>query len=941
MKKTKNKFEPHKQNNIKNNNERKNQISCFYCNARSVINKTDELELYVVEENPDLICITESWANANIGDGEINMNGYTVFRRDRKNRIGGGVLLYVKNNIKAIHRTDLENDECEMVWCELLNGKEKTLVGVCYRSPGSSVEEDRALFRMLGNVKDSKAMIVGDFNFGDINWERQEATGQSKEFLDSVNDNFLYQHVNEETRGRNILDLVLSSEENMVVGLEVGEPFGTSDHRVIRWTLAVGKDMDRKKKVLNYFGADYDKIREKAKDIKWTELLDVTDIDQAWENFKRAIDQLKTEHIPVKKAVQSKCKWGTRETTKCRRAKEKAWKNYRILKTDESYRQYTHKLNNANRANKTAQQNFEKKLAENIKNNSKSFYAYIRNKQRTKDKVGPLKDQNGELLVEDQKNAELLNGYFSSVFTQEDVSNIPEPKIMFKGDNNEKLTELQVTPKEVLGKLENLKVDKSPGGDNIHPKLLYELRGALAEPIAKLYNFSLSTGVVPTDWKEATITALFKKGNRSEPGNYRPVSLTSIVCKLLESINKDRIVMHLNTFNLINTTQHGFRKGRSCLTNLLEYLETVTKFLDDGVPVDVIYLDFAKAFDKVPHARLLKKLEAHGIGGQYARWIKNWLADRKQRVNINGKVSGWAEVKSGVPQGSVLGPLLFLIFINDIDEGIISKIWKFADDSKICNKVCNEADTEIISGDLKKLFQWSEDWQMLFNVDKCIVLHMGSRNQRGKYEMGGKELNSVEQERDLGVIIHQNGKSSAQCSVAAMKANQVLGMIKRNIKWKNMGVMVRLYKALVRPRIEYCVQAWNPNLEKDKILLERVQRRATKMIVGLGNMSYEERLKRTGLTTLEERRKRGDLIETFKMVKGLNDVDYTKFFQISVHNKTRGNSLKLEKKQCRNNIRQSFFSQRIVSEWNKLPEEVVAAETVNAFKNRLDKWRKG
>ena len=136
----------------------KNQISCFYCNARSVINKTDELELYVVEENPDLICITESWANANIGDGEINMNGYTVFRRDRKNRIGGGVLLYVKNNIKAIHRTDLENDECEMVWCELLNGKEKTLVGVCYRNPGSSVEEDRALFRMLGNVKDSKAM---------------------------------------------------------------------------------------------------------------------------------------------------------------------------------------------------------------------------------------------------------------------------------------------------------------------------------------------------------------------------------------------------------------------------------------------------------------------------------------------------------------------------------------------------------------------------------------------------------------------------------------------------------------------------------------------------------------------------------------------------------------------------------------------------------------
>ena len=264
------------------------------------------------------------------------------------------------------------------------------------------------------------------------------------------------------------------------------------------------------------------------------------------------------------------------------------------------------------------------------------------------------------------------------------------------------------------------------------------------------------------------------------------------MCKILESIIKDSTVEHLNTFNLINATQHGFRKVRSCLTNLLEYLETVTKFLDEGVPVDVIYLEFAKAFDKVPHARLLKKLEAHGIGGQYAKWIKNWLADRRQRVNINGMVSGWAEVKSGVLQGSVLEPLLFLIFINDIDNGIISKIWKFADDSKICNKVCNEADAETIRGDFRKLFQWSEDWQMLFNIDKCIVLHMGSRNQRGKYEMGGKELKSVKQERDLGVIIHQNGKSSTQCSVAAMKANQVLGMI-------NLSMVKGVVKLPLRP----------------------------------------------------------------------------------------------------------------------------------------------
>jgi ribonuclease P/MRP protein subunit RPP40 len=899
------------------------------------------LELYVVEEKPDLICITESWTNETIVDAEINFTGYTLFRKDRKNRVGGGVLLYVRNNIKAVHRTDLENEVCEMLWCELHDGKERTLIGVCYRSPSCNVHEDNELFKMLGNVKDRNAIVVGDFNFGEIDWIGQVATGQSQVFLDSVNDNFLHQHVEHETRGQNILDLVLSTEENMVQNLEVGEPFGNSDHRIIRWKLVLNKEIDEGKEMHNYFKADYDKIRKEAEGINWMDLIGEDSINKDWENVKATLDKLKMDYIPIRRQNRNKCKWANRETTKCRRAKEKAWKKYRMLKDDATYEKYKNKLSAANKSNKEAQKDFEKRLAKNIKNDSKSFFAYIRSKQRTKDKVGPLRHQDGALVIDDQDGADLLNKYFSSVFTQEDLTNVPEPKIMFQGRSEQKLTELRVSTKEVLIKLEKLKVDKSPGGDNIHPKLLFELKLVLAEPIAKLFNKSLSTGEVPTDWKDATITALFKKGNRSEPGNYRPVSLTSILCKILESIIKDKIVEHLQVFNLINDSQHGFMKGRSCLTNLLEYLETVTKLLDEGVPVDVIYLDFAKAFDKVPHARLLKKLEAHGIGGHFTRWIKNWLGGRRQRVNINGKLSGWANVMSGVPQGSVLGPLLFLIFINDIDDGIMSKIWKFADDSKICSSVVDETDAELVQKDLKNLFNWSEDWQMLFNIDKCIVLHMGCKNQMHRYELGGKELKSVEQERDLGIIIHQNGKSAAQCTIAANKANQVLGMIRRNIKWKNQEVIVRLYKALVRPKIEYCVQAWSPNLEKDKLLLEKVQRRATKMIEGFGRLSYDERLRRTGLTTLEERRIRGDLIETFKMVKGISKVDHTKFFSISEHNRTRGNTYKLEKKQCNTNIRSSFFSQRIVNYWNGLPEEVVSAESVNTFKNRLDKWKAG
>ena len=193
-------------------------------------------------------------------------------------------------------------------------------------------------------------------------------------------------------------------------------------------------------------------------------------------------------------------------------------------------------------------------------------------------------------------------------------------------------------------------------------------------------------------------------------------------------------------------------------------------------------------------------------------------------MNINGKASNCVNVLSGVPQGSVLGLLLFLIYINDIDDGIISKIWKFADDTKICKNIKNEGDVEILRNDLKQLYKWSEDWQMLFNLDKCVVIHMGNKNQKCLYELGGQNLKSVEQERDLGIIMHNSGKTSEQCTMAANKANQILGMIKRNIKWKDKYIITKLYKTLVRPKLEFCVQAWCPELKKDQEVLERVQR---------------------------------------------------------------------------------------------------------------------
>ena len=286
----------------------------------------------------------------------------------------------------------------------------------------------------------------------------------------------------------------------------------------------------------------------------------------------------------------------------------------------------------------------------------------------------------------------------------------------------------------------------------------------------------------------------------------------------MESILRDAIVDHLSVNKLLLPSQHGFMKSKSCLTNLLEYLDTLTKLVDEGHSVDIIYCDFAKAFDKVPHQRLLIKMKAHGIQGEVLKWVEEWLSGRKQRVVLNGKTSGWSSVTSGVPQGSCLGPTLFLIFINCIDNcintitGIISK---FADDTKVGRVVANENDREELQREIDNLMDWTKKWQMEFNASKCKVIHFGKKNPGYSYTMGGYApagvvLEAVEEEKDVGVMISNTLKPSSQCSKAAKKANQVLGQMVRAFHYRDKQTWIKLYKTYVRCHLEYSIQAWSP-----------------------------------------------------------------------------------------------------------------------------------
>ena len=618
--------------------------------------------------------------------------------------------------------------------------------------------------------------------------------------------------------------------------------------------------------------------------------------------------------------------------------KQTMWRVYRRTRKDEDYAKYKEALNAATTEIRQSKRSYEQKLACNIKNDSKSFYAYVRSKQNVQDKVGPLEDSAGNIISQGFLMAEDLNGYFISVFTKEDISSLPVADAKFQGAKSDYLGPLVVTPELVAKKIKAMKDNKSPGVDGIPPKLLMETVEQISIPLARVFNLSLKEGVVPFEWKEANIIPLFKKGSRNKSENYRPVSLTSVICKLLERLIKDHMVDFLVKHKLLNSSQHGFLKARSCLTNMLCFLEEITKWIDVGSPVDIIYLDFQKAFDKVPHQRLLLKLKAHGIGDSITDWIEQWLTDRRQRVVVDGEVSNWKSVLSGVPQGSVLGPILFLIYINDLDDSITSNVLKFADDTKLFRKVNTDGDKQHLQNDLDRLVKWSEKWQMLFNFGKCKCLHTGHRNLNVNYRMGDTVLGTTVKEKDLGVTISADMKVSEQCGIAASKGNQILGLIRRNITYKGKKLIIPLYKAIVRPHLEYCIQAWRPYRKKDIDTLERIQRRATKMIPELRDLSYEERLKECGLTTLETRRLRGDQIEVFKILNGYENIDRNMFFSLKKDSRTRGHEVKLVKDQCRLDIRKHSFSQRTINEWNKLSTDCVTASSVNMFKNKVDTY---
>ena len=392
--------------------------------------------------------------------------------------------------------------------------------------------------------------------------------------------------------------------------------------------------------------------------------------------------------------------------------------------------------------------------------------------------------------------------------------------------------------------------------------------------------------------------------------------------------------------------KNGFVKHKSCFTNLLESHNAWTGALDSGFGIDVIYLDYSKAFDSVPHLRLISKLQAYGIRGNLLKWIKNFLIGRQQKVILNGSSSQWTEVTSGVPQGSVLGPLLFILYVNDITDGVQSSLEMFADDSKLYRIIQNPCDTDTLQHDLNYISNWSKLWLLNFNTTKCSVMHLG-RHDRATYTLFNLATNSntllqpTTEQKDLGVWTTPSMNFSVHCQKAASKANQALGMIKRNFKYMSKSSLMILYKTFVRPHLEYCAPIWNPRYCKDIDTLEKVQRRATKLVPSISALSYESRLNQLQLHSLYCRRQRSDLIEVYKIMNNQYLTNPDNIFTRAPGSTTRGHTLKLFKPRVNTTVRQHFFNSRVITYWNNLPQDVISAKSTSAFKFKLDNyWNK-
>ena len=903
------------------------------------------------------------------------MQNYTIFRKDRK--IGtrkGGVITYIRNDLveEAVELASYSRNNCEH---QIIHLARRNLIIVnLYRPPATNLEHFRNQITAINEEIDKigsplpTIIAMGDFNFPTINWARNELTRlrSAAPLMDLMEKYALENYIDAPTRDNNILDLFLTNDAEMVKHVEVMKNERImSDHNIAIITTGINLHdrpnnrsiIENRLQKLNFLSdrIDWNLIETDLVATNWTETLTNMNCKQSYNIITNIMTQI------CEKFIQPKRKQGPyRRIPRDRKILLRKGKRYRRqLRQPHNSQQIqvlNRKLSQLNGAIQLSHEkeakNKEKQAIRKIKENPKYFWCYANNKSKLKTRIGPF-IKNGNLITDAIEKCNLLKDHFDSVYSVPKYSKEENERFVIENYETGELRDIDFNEEDLRQAMSELRPTSSSGPDGIHAKLLNKCKDVLKKPLKIIWRKSMDEGTIPEDMKHGNINPAYKNTEESQKsivGCHRPITLTSHCIKVFGKVVHSYIDSYARSKCLYNKNQHGFRKGRSCLSQLLDHHSQIVHQLCNNEAVDVIYLDFAKAFDKVDHGVLLRKLVKLGIGGKLLRWIHCFITNRTQSVLVDGKESSISEVKSGVPQGTVLGPLLFLIYIADIDDDLqYTKTASFADDTRILKGVKQISDCEQLQEDLNKVYDWARINNMHFNEAKFELLQYGKQNYSFpsfKYNTAtGIEIKENSTVKDLGITIQDNAKFDTQLNNIVIKCRRIAGYILRTFKTREQNVMIHLFKMLILPIAEYCSQLWSPTYEGDILKIENIQRSFTKRISGMEDKNYVQRLSELSLYSLQRRRERYQIIYIWKILNNLVPNFSNPAFEVKMTSS--------ERYEIRNGmlctIPRSPISQKELYErsfivrgpklFNKIPREIREFQgNLATFKDKLDNF---
>ena len=806
-------------------------------NCRSVCNKTDKFRTLIELIQPHVVVAIETWLEEGYTEREVTIDGYVMHRRDR-NKHGGGIMVGIKKEVRGT--VIWKENDVEMMGLRLNAGGGVFHLIAVYNPPSGGEETMMRLEERLSELKREDTVIVaGDLNLPAARWEAGgEGLGKSKsqKIVTSIMNQGYAQVVREGTRktrtgGNNILDVMLVRPKELLIKTEIID--GISDHRVpiVKLMLGTAPIMEGERKIWNYKRANALEVKSlfESKYNNWVDGCS-DDIEEIWQDFKMVCKKIREKCVPSKVLVKNNDPPYYNKKVKilkmkCRKVYNKEKGNGEIG---------TERIKEIRKALEKAKGEAKEKFLDNMfdkgdmQGSWNKMYKFVGGMKGNVGSIPTLSDAKGKEWDTDVSKATALNNHYGETFTKRGRDRYTMQGQIRKGEDN------CVSRKEIWQVIRKLKNGKSVGLDGISNDLVKLAGKSILPYLEVIVNLSIRTGKLPKDWKEALVVPIFKGGERGKLVNYRPVSLTSAICKIVERVIDGRIKMKIDEKGGLTGVQHGFRKEHSCETQLLGFVTDLAEVLDRDGRVDAVFLDYEKAFDKVDHEILMGKLWERIDDIQIVNWIGNFLENRTQKVRVGNAKSKEREVTSGVTQGSVLGPLLFNIFIDDMSEGLESKTRLFADDCVIYRKINEVEDEHILQNDLNRIGDWVNRNKMSLNINKCKIVSFGGKMERSgtNYEMQGIKLEKVEKYKYLGVVLKHDLEWKEQVARLTKKGINALNFIMRQLKGMSIEIKEKAYITMIRPMVEYAAAVWDPYRTGEVKDIEKVQRIAARRVTG-------------------------------------------------------------------------------------------------------------